>query len=220
MSLKPVVSLLALGLLAACGQDVTPPDGGATGGDAARQPVATPAPQVDPSRVDAAPGTHASLIREGGDPGYLADSSGAALYYLQGNTDGSQCDTACQQVWPPVMLGSGEQPVTGPGVQQPAVGSMQTTAGTRQLTYHGHPLYRYGGDRGARTTTGNEVKDQWGQWYLMGVDGQPAPSTSSSSGGTPAGAPGSRGQATGTSQAGQQDQAQPSQATQATSSDR
>ena len=218
MSLKPVVSLLALGVLAACGQDVTPPDGGATGGDAARQPVAPATQQVDPSRVDAAPGTHASLIREGGDPGYLADSSGAALYYLEGNTDGSQCDTACQQVWPPVMLGSGEEPVAGPGVQQPAVGSMQTAAGSRQLTYHGHPLYRYAGDRGARTTTGNEVKDQWGQWYLMGADGQPAPSTTA--GGTAAGAPWARGQATGTSQAGQQDQAQPATATPATSSDR
>lgn len=184
MTLKPVASLLALGLLAACGQDVTPPDGGATGGDAARQTAATtPAPaRVDPSRVDAAPGTHASVIREGADPGYLADSSGAALYYLEGNTDGSQCDTACQQVWPPVMLGSGEEPVAGPGVQQPAVGSMQTASGPRQLTYHGHPLYRYAGDRGARTTTGNEVKDQWGQWYLMGVDGQPAPSSAGTDG--------------------------------------
>ena len=168
--------------------------------------------------MDAAPGTHASLIREGGDPGYLADSSGAALYYLEGNSDGSQCDSACQQVWPPVILGSGEEPVAGPGVQQPAVGSMQTSAGSRQLTYHGHPLYRYAGDRGARTTTGNEVKDQWGQWFLMGADGQRAPSATA--GGTSAGAPGARRQATGSSQAAQQEQAQPATATQATSSDR
>ena len=193
MTFKPTVSVLAFALLAACGQDVTPPDGGATGGDAARAPATSPSGQVDPTRVDVPAGTQASLIREGGDPGYLADRSGAALYYLEGNTDGSQCDTACQQVWPPVMLGSGEDPVAGPGVQQPAVGSMQTAAGQRQLTYHGHPLYRYAGDRGARTTTGDNVKDEWGQWQLMGIDGKAATASSTTPAPTDTGTQGSDG---------------------------
>ncbi|MGJ4728045.1 hypothetical protein [Luteimonas sp. SDU101] len=181
MMLKPALSALALGLLVACGQDVTPPDGGATGGEAARAPAtAETAPQgVDPARIDAPPGTAATLIREGGEPGYVADASGAALYYVEGNLDGSQCDQACQQVWPPVMLTRGDSPVAGPGLEQTAVGTLQTPAGDHHLTYHGHPLYRYVGDRGARTTTGHDVQDDWGHWRLAGVDGKPAqPATS------------------------------------------
>ena len=183
MMLKPALSALALGLLVACGQDVTPPDGGATGGEAARAPVPTQdtAPGVDPARIDAPPGTPATLVREGGEQGYVADASGAALYYLDSNTDGSKCDAACQQVWPPVMLRSGDAPVAGAGLQQPAVGTLQTPAGDHHLTYHGHPLYRYAGDRGARTTTGHDVQDDWGHWRLAGVDGQPAEPSASPS---------------------------------------
>ncbi len=176
MKLKTPLSALALGLLVACGQDVAPPDGSATGGEASRAPIETGAasPDVDPSRIDAAPGTAATLHREGGDPGYLADASGAALYYLEGDTDGSRCDDACRQVWPPVMLASGEPPVAGPGLQQIAVGTLQTPAGAHHLTYHGKPLYRYAGDRGARTTSGHDVQDDWGHWKLAGTDGEAA----------------------------------------------
>lgn len=174
MTLKPAISILALALLVACGQDVAPPDGGATGGEAARAPAQTATPLPDPAPVDVPADTRPSLIREGGDPGHVADASGAALYYVEGNTDGSRCDTACQQVWPPVMVSGGDAPVAGPGVQQPAIGTMQTPAGEHQLTYHGQLLYRYAGDRGARTTTGHDVQDEWGHWRLMGADGKAA----------------------------------------------
>lgn len=172
MSLKPAVSALALALLAACGQDITPPDNTATGGEAATAPAQAPTSEVDPTRVDTPPGTAPTVVSEG-DPPYLADASGAALYYLEGDVDGSGCDSACQQVWPPVTLSNGGQPVGAPGVQQPAIGVSRTQAGDSHLTYHGHPLYRYAGDRGARTTTGHDVQDQWGHWRLMGIDGQP-----------------------------------------------
>ncbi len=172
MLLRPALSVLALASLVACGQDITPPDGGATGGEAARAPVGTEtAPGgSEPVAPSAAAGSE-TLTLEGGETGYLADASGAALYYLEGNTDGSKCDDACQQVWPPVMLASGDAPVAGAGLQQPAVATLQTPSGAHHVTYHGKPLYRYAGDRGARTTTGHDVQDDWGHWKLAGVDG-------------------------------------------------
>ncbi len=185
MSLKPVVSVLALALLAACGQDITPPDDTATGGEASTAPAQAPASDVDPTRVDAPPGTAPTLVSEG-DPPYLADASGAALYYLEDDVGGSRCDSACQQVWPPVTLSNGGRPVGAPGVQQSAIGVSRTQAGENHLTYHGHPLYRYAGDRGARTTTGHDVRDEWGHWLLMGIDGQPG---TPSQGQDPAGQP-------------------------------
>lgn len=168
----PVPALL-LAMLAACGQDVTPPDPPATDdGNATAQPSA-PAPAAGPTASGTSPGAQPMLLREG-DPGHLADGSGAALYYLEGNHDGSRCDTACEQVWPPVKS-EDANPVAAPGVNQSAVATVQGQgAGGNHVTYHGHPLYRYAGDRGARTTTGDDVEDQWGRWRLMGVDGQAA----------------------------------------------
>lgn len=116
------------------------------------------------------------LVREG-EPGHLADASGAALYYLEGNQDGSQCDDACEQVWPPVTSDQA-QPSSGPGVDGSAVATLRGRDGRHHVTYEGRPLYRYVGDRGARTTTGDDVQDEWGHWKLVTLDGGSAnPST-------------------------------------------
>jgi len=103
-------------------------------------------------------------VRE--DPGHLADASGAALYFLEGNRDGRRCDDACEQVWPPVTSDV-PNPSAGPGVDASAVGTVQGGDGRNHVTYGGEPLYRYAGDRGARTTTGDDVEDEWGRWRLV-----------------------------------------------------
>lgn len=152
-------------ILCACTQDVGPP---------APAPDAPPPYAVDPSRVDAAPGAAEPLLmRGGGDAAYVTDAAGSALYYLEGNADAGKCDAACQQVWPPVLSDT-PRPVVAPDLQQPAVGTLQLQGGQHHVTYHGHPLYRYAGDVGATTTTGDEVDDQWGRWRLMGADGEDA----------------------------------------------
>jgi len=162
---RTLLPALALALLAGCGYDATPPE-------RAPDPAAAGAAPAAPAESTPAPAAQPLLVRE--DPGHLADASGAALYFLEGNRDGRRCDDACEQVWPPVTLASGGQPVAGPGVQQAAVGVASSQAGDGHVTYHGHPLYRYAGDRGARTTTGHDVRDEWGHWMLMGIDGSAA----------------------------------------------
>lgn len=170
MTSRYAFSVLALALLAGCGYDATPPDTQA-------ERAAEPAAPATPSPAAASASGQPLLVRQG-EPGHLADASGAALYYLEGNQDGSRCDDACEQVWPPVTSDEAVPPVAQ-GVDASAVATLQGRDGRNHVTYQGHPLYRYAGDRGARTTTGDEVQDQWGHWKLVATGG-------GSSGGDPA----------------------------------
>lgn len=157
MTSRFALSALALALLAGCGYDATPPDTDSG-------PVA---PATPPAASETSAPARPLLMREGQ---HLADASGAALYYLEGNVDGSQCDDACEQVWPPVTSDQATPP-SAEGVDRSAVATLQGRDGRRHVTYQGHPLYRYAGDRGAHTTTGDGVQDEWGHWKLVTLDG-------------------------------------------------
>ena len=113
----------------------------------------------------------APLAMSGTASSHLVDGAGSAVYVLAGNADGSQCDAACEEVWPPV-LALEAQPTAGAGVEAARIGSLER--GDRSyVTYAGQPLYRYAGDAGAERTAGAGVEDQWGKWSLVGLDGQP-----------------------------------------------
>ena len=103
-----------------------------------------------------------------GSPSYLVDASGASLYFLEGNAQGTRCDATCEQAWPPVVAGDAG---TMEGVQSGLLGRLQRADGRTQLTYARQPLYRYAGDAGAGRTSGHGVSDKWGQWALMAPDG-------------------------------------------------
>jgi predicted lipoprotein with Yx(FWY)xxD motif len=111
-----------------------------------------------------------TLAMSGTPSSHLVDGAGSAVYVLGGNTDGSRCDQACQEVWPPVMAHDA-QPVPGPGVEASRLGTLERD-GRSHVTYGGQPLYRYAGDTAAGRTTGAGVEDQWGKWSLVGLDGQ------------------------------------------------
>lgn len=159
--------LVLLGAANACRQDSPPAPGGSK----------TAAVQDAPARSDAVEGTGMETVPSGAvvvklsaDGGHLADSADNALYFLESNYDGSKCDAACQEVWPP-MLATGQQPVAGPGVPGEKLGVSPSGQGARHVTYNGHPLYRYSGDQGAERTAGHGVSDRWGKWHLINKDG-------------------------------------------------
>ena len=168
MIARLAVPTLAFALLGACGYDATPPDA-PPGRDAAATTAPAPGTPRAPE-ADAAP-AQPLLVREG-DPPHLSDGSGAALYTLEGNTDGSACDAACEQVWPPVTSDAA-RPVGAQGVDQSVIATLQGRDGRKHVTYEGRPLYRYAGDRGANTTTGDDVEDQWGRWQLVRLEATP-----------------------------------------------
>jgi predicted lipoprotein with Yx(FWY)xxD motif len=103
---------------------------------------------------------------EGIEGSFLADSAGTSLYFLEGDTDGSKCVDACTSTWPPFLV-EGAMPNQSPGLDAALVGVVTRPDGSTQVSYGGHPLYRYSGDSGIGSTAGHGVEDQWGHWYLV-----------------------------------------------------
>jgi predicted lipoprotein with Yx(FWY)xxD motif len=95
----------------------------------------------------------------------LTLKGGDTLYRLtKDSTNKSSCTGKCATVWVPVVLSAGQKAPVGMGVSH--LGSFTRSAGVRQVTYEGIPLYTFVGDKKAGQVTGN-IKDTWGQWYSI-----------------------------------------------------
>lgn len=163
---RTTLVLAAVGslLMIACQREETTDGANAT--DAAEHPAPRAA---GPDGTASVSTNEAGALRlSQGSPSYLVDSSGASLYFLEGNRDGTQCDATCEHAWPPVVSASTRAET---GVQPSLVGRLERTDGQTQLTYGGHPLYRYAGDAGAGRTSGHGVQDRWGTWHLLSPAG-------------------------------------------------
>lgn len=102
---------------------------------------------------------------------YVVDSSGRAVYIVEGDRDGSMCTGPCVQAWPPLLVGE-TQPAVGPNLVPSMLGSVQRPDGSMQVTYNGHPLYHYAAGGGRGQTLGHNVRDQFGHWYLITARGE------------------------------------------------
>jgi len=97
----------------------------------------------------------------------VANAEGVDGSFLtEGDTDGSKCVDECADTWPPFLVGDA-MPGDTPGLDAGMVGVITRQDGSTQVTYNGHPLYRYSGDNGVDSTAGHGVEDQWGHWYLI-----------------------------------------------------
>ncbi|HEV8064946.1 MAG TPA: hypothetical protein VGP46_08950 [Acidimicrobiales bacterium] len=95
----------------------------------------------------------------------LVNSQGFTLYRLSTDSmNKSNCDSACEKVWPPVLLNGSGSPVAGTGVS--GLGSIKVAAG-EQVTYNGMPLYTFTGDSSAGQANGQKLKDTWGTWFVI-----------------------------------------------------
>lgn len=91
----------------------------------------------------------------------LVDSQGRTLYLFKKDTGTtSMCTGACAANWPPLR------------------------ANGKQVVYHGHPLYRYSGDRKPGDTNGQGVSAFGARWYALSPAGDQVSGKSSSSGGS------------------------------------
>lgn len=88
----------------------------------------------------------------------LTDTQGLTLYYRTSDTATSVCSGGCAGAWPPVLLPQG---TPGSSTSLPGTLATMTDANGRQVTYNGHPLYRFASDSGPGSTQGDGVGGVW-----------------------------------------------------------
>ncbi|MEV6107121.1 hypothetical protein AB0M28_20755 [Streptomyces sp. NPDC051940] len=100
----------------------------------------------------------------------LVDGKGNTLYLFVADTSTtSTCEGECATAWPP-LLTSGA-PSSGGSAKSDLLGTSKRSDGTTQVTYHGHPLYRYEGDTKPGDTNGQDLDAFGAEWYVLDADG-------------------------------------------------
>lgn len=103
----------------------------------------------------------------------LVDSNGMTLYDFHKDKGAtSSCYGPCAEGWPP-MLTAGE-PTVGNGASSSKLGTTERKDGTMQVTYAGHPLYTFVGDKGPGEANGNDVTAFGASWYALKGSGEDA----------------------------------------------
>src|SRR3954471_11926057 len=100
----------------------------------------------------------------------LVDGTGRTLYLFEADKGkASACGGACASVWPPLTTKGGA--TAGAGLTASKLGSIKRSDGTAEVTYNGHPLYTFAGDRAAGQTTGQGSDDFGAEWYVLSAAG-------------------------------------------------
>ncbi len=136
---------------------------GGSGGKQVSNPAAIPLAVVSAQNV--------------GDLGkVLVDSEGRTLYDFHKDrrsrysAKSSACYGACAKDWPPLLTGG--EPEAGTGASPTKLGTFKRKDGTLQVTYFGHPLYTYVGDKKPGEGNGNDAKAFGGQWHALERGGE------------------------------------------------
>ena len=112
----------------------------------------------------------------------LVDSQGRTLYLFGADMGTkSTCSGECAQDWPP-LLASGTTTV-GNGAQASLLGTSTRSDAKQQVTYNGHPLYRFSGDHKAGDTNGQGINEFGGVWSAITATGNQATGTAMSGSG-------------------------------------
>ena len=112
----------------------------------------------------------------------LVDARGRTLYLFEKDKRGkSACYGACAAYWPPLLSPAKARP--GSGVRAALLGVTRRGDGKRQVTYAGHPLYTFVGDKRATQTTGEGLTDFGAAWDVVSATGRAVEPTTSDSGG-------------------------------------
>jgi predicted lipoprotein with Yx(FWY)xxD motif len=152
-----VVALIAL-VVAGCGGNGD--DNVKAGPPAASAKVSTPS------------GGKATVgVRTGSLGKYLVDSQGRTLYLFEKDRGRrNSCYGQCAKFWPPLLTGG--KPSAASSAKSSLLGTTRRSNGTMQVTYAGHPLYRFTQDKKSGQTTGEGLKFFGASWYVLSPSGK------------------------------------------------
>ncbi len=161
---------LGAGALAGCGGGSSSTSGGSSAKSTTTSlpPVAKPPPNAEEGTVFVSLGSAAGLGQ------VLVDSEGHTLYAFGNDSpEESNCEGACEKAWPPLLVAQGE-PEPSNGAAAARLGTIERADGSRQVTYAGHPLYSYGGDKQPGEAGGQGASAFGGTWTALKGSGAPA----------------------------------------------
>jgi predicted lipoprotein with Yx(FWY)xxD motif len=159
----PVAAAAAVVVLAACGTSGKS-SGGSSGGPYGSAASSTPA--AGATAADAA-----LTLRHTSLGAILTDGQGFTLYAFEADKGTmSACSGACAAAWPPATTSAAHVTVTG-GATKSLVGEITRADGQQQLTYAGHPLYRFSGDGAPGSTSGQGSEAFGAQWDALTATG-------------------------------------------------
>src|SRR6266700_4575948 len=157
----PVAAAAAV-VLARCGTSGSSSGGG--GGPYGSAASSTPA-------AGAPAGAAALTLRHTSLGTILTNGQGFTLYAFEADKGTmSACSGACAAAWPPAPTSVAHLTVTG-GAAKSLVGEITRADGQRQLTYAGHPLYRFSGDGSPGSTNGQGSEAFGAQWDTLTATG-------------------------------------------------
>jgi predicted lipoprotein with Yx(FWY)xxD motif len=147
--------------------------GGASSGQPASGYGAAASPTAS-SAADSGKATHgsgASVALASSKLGrILVDGKGQTLYLFEADKGAaSKCSGACASVWPPLITTG--RPTAGSGVSAAKLGTTKRSDGTAEVTYNGHPLYTFAGDRAPGQTAGQGSDGFGAEWYVLSAAG-------------------------------------------------
>jgi predicted lipoprotein with Yx(FWY)xxD motif len=113
----------------------------------------------------------------------LAASNGHTLYMFTADKTGrSACSGTCTNTWLPLLSSGRPVAAKGSGVNAKLLGTIKRGR-SLQVTYNGHPLYLFKGDKQPGQITGEGANQFGGHWYIVNTSGSPVKPKASSGGG-------------------------------------
>ncbi len=101
----------------------------------------------------------------------VVDSKGRTLYLFEKDRNRrSACYGQCATFWPPLLTHG--KPVARAGARQFLLGTTRRANGSQQVTYAGHPLYRFVQDRKPGQTKGEGSREFGAGWDVLSPTGK------------------------------------------------
>lgn len=111
----------------------------------------------------------------------LVDSQGRSIYLFKKDAGTkTTCFGACAAQWPPVRANG--KPTVGTGLTASKAGTTARSDGQPQVTYNGHPLYRFVGDQAPGDTSGQGLTAFGASWFALSPAGNQVSGQGSTSG--------------------------------------